>query len=58
MLSRKLTYLCTGKQDKIIKLNSKWMALEAQIQKQFIWTTDKQLKEEKTVYLNREINSI
>ena len=31
---------------RIIKLSLKWMALEAQIQKQFIQTIDKQLKEE------------
>ena len=29
-----------------MKLSLKWMALEAQIQKQFIQTIDKQLKEE------------
>ena len=43
---------------RIIKLNSKWMAFEAQIQKQFIWTTNKQLKEEKIVDLNREIQTL
>ena len=31
------------------------MALDAQMENQFIWTTDKQLKEEKIVDLSREI---
>ena len=43
---------------RIIKLNSKWTAFETQIQKQFIWTTNKQLKEEKIVDLNREIQTL
>ena len=44
-------------EDRIIKCNSKWMAHEAQMQKQFIWTKDKQLKEEK-IELNWEIKTL
>ena len=45
-------------EDGIIKLNSKRMALEAQIQKQFIWNTDKQLNEEKIIDLSREMQTL
>ena len=44
-------------EDRIIKCNSKWMVHEAQMQKQFIWTKDKQLKEEK-IELNWEIKTL
>ena len=45
-------------EDGIIKLNSKRMALEAQIQKQFIWNTDKQLNEETKIDLSREMQKL
>ena len=52
MLPRKLTYR-QGRpielEGRIIKLNSRPIAPKSQIQKQFIWSTHKQLKEEKIV---------
>ena len=42
----------------VVKLKSNRIAFETQTQKQFIRTTDKQLKEEKVVDLNREIKSL